>query len=357
MAGDNQHFIPQFLQRGFASRKEGKTAYTWLYRSGEPPKEDCIRDIGAEFQFYTEPGDTIVDDTITAAENRFGNLLNRLRSASFGPVFEPEIPKFVAHMEVRTRHLRQSFLEGTSFVIEQLLDFISNTDAFVALIQRRMANDPSWLRGSVVKEIQKQRTRPRDVSAEINRHLKIARANMPAILEAQKPSIIYMAAMLRELLPKQIGPAMKAGHIKALKKSIYPEARSAALDGFQFRLVEVPTPNLVLGDSGVFFRIHNKEIFRPFTEKGNEIATVFLMLSPNRVLIGEREQTTWDYHILKHQAIRCSLEYFIANEDSAENARLSAEIGLDAILLTRSELEELAAESFFSLEQPDSDSG
>lgn len=355
MAGDNQHFIPQFLQRGFASRKEGKTAYTWLYRSGEPPKEDRIRDIGAESQFYTEPGDTIVDDAITVAENKFGNLVNRLRTASFGPVLEPDIPQFVAHMEVRTRHLRQSFFEGASFVIEQLLNFISDTDAFVALIQQRMANDPALLRGSVVKELQKQRTRPRDVSAEINRHLKIARANMPAILEAQKPSIKYIAASLRELLPKEIGPAMKAGHIRALKKSIYPEARSGALDGFQFRLVEVPAPNLVLGDSGVFFRLHNKEIFRPFTEKGNEIAAVFLMLSPNRVLIGEHEQSPWNFHILKRQAIRCSLEYFIANEASAENTEFLAEIGLDAAMLTRSELEELAVESFFSLEKPDSD--
>lgn len=99
-------------------------------------------------------------------------------------------------------------------------------------------------------------------------------------------------------------------------------------------------------------RIDTKCAFRPFTEKGNEVAAVFLPLSSTRVLIGERDSTIWDQHVVKRQAIRCSLEYFITNEPSAENATLAKEIGADATMLTRAELEELAAQSFFSLDQP-----
>jgi hypothetical protein len=62
MAGDNQHFIPQFLQRGFASQKIGKTAYTWKFSIGELSEELKIKEVGADLHFYTEPNDTVVDD-------------------------------------------------------------------------------------------------------------------------------------------------------------------------------------------------------------------------------------------------------------------------------------------------------
>jgi hypothetical protein len=101
-----------------------------------------------------------------------------------------------------------------------------------------------------------------------------------------------------------------------------------------------------------FFRIGDKCLLRPLTEKGNDVAAVFLPLSSTRILVGEREATIWDQHVVRRQAIRCSLEIFIANEPSAENAALAKEIGADATMLTRAELEELAAQSFFSLDQP-----
>jgi hypothetical protein len=37
MAGKRQHFIPQFIQSGFASHVSGDEIYTWVYRKEAKP--------------------------------------------------------------------------------------------------------------------------------------------------------------------------------------------------------------------------------------------------------------------------------------------------------------------------------
>jgi len=353
MSGNNQHFIPQFLQRGFASHKLGKTAYTWAFQKNQDPLNERIRDIGAQDAFYTQADDTTVDDVITQAENHFGNLVNRLRTYPAGPVFEEEIPGFVAHLEVRTRHIRKSFSENASYLVLRLLDFISDTDRFVAVIQRRLANDPLWLRSRIIAEVRKQPQPPRDLSSHVNRLMKVARASMPAILEAQRPSIAMTAILLKAQLPLLLERSAKDGHLRALRNSIQPEARSRMFTELKFRVVDVAPSDFVLGDSAAVFCVSGVRPYRPYTEKGDSISAVFLPLGPHRVLIGEHEIAEWDYSMIKRQAARCSLEYFIAHENTAANRALESEIGLDASLLTESELEGIAVESFRQFEAPE----
>jgi len=108
MAGKRQHFIPQFLQEGFASQVSGGDAYAWVYRKGTPPFNSNVRNIGVESHFYTEGDDTRADDVITEAEPEFAALVQRLRDSDLGIVREPQLPRFIAHLEVRTRHLKIS---------------------------------------------------------------------------------------------------------------------------------------------------------------------------------------------------------------------------------------------------------
>ncbi len=55
MPGRRQHYLPQFLQRGFTSNDARKL--TWLYRTGVAPREVGIRDVGVEEQFYSNVDD------------------------------------------------------------------------------------------------------------------------------------------------------------------------------------------------------------------------------------------------------------------------------------------------------------
>lgn len=58
---------------------------------------------------------------------------------------------------MRTRHLRQSVHLGTDYLLDRLVDLMADADAFVALIERRIVNDPQWLREMVLEEMRKKR--------------------------------------------------------------------------------------------------------------------------------------------------------------------------------------------------------
>ena len=119
MAGKRQHFIPRFLQEGVASHRKGDEAFTWVYRKGRPPFNTNIANVGVESSFYTEGDDTEVDDRITDAEVEFSQRVRQLRTIMPGQVSDPRLASFIAHLEVRTRHVRQAFFRLGGYALSR----------------------------------------------------------------------------------------------------------------------------------------------------------------------------------------------------------------------------------------------
>jgi len=76
MSGKRHHFVPRFLQAGFASHMNGDEVFTWVYRKGSKTFNTNVANVGVEGQFYSQDGDTKVDESITAAEGRFSALVH-----------------------------------------------------------------------------------------------------------------------------------------------------------------------------------------------------------------------------------------------------------------------------------------
>jgi hypothetical protein len=352
MSGIRHHFIPQFLQVGFASHSVGDESYTWVFRLASAPYNPNIRNSGLERRFYAENGDTTVDATITDAERAFSALVLRLKNNPAGPIVETELPHVIAHLEVRTRHLRESFLRGGTYLVDRLLSFMSDADAVAALIERRMANDPAWVRGLVAEEMMKRGVPAHNIGPALDAIMPSAEQLIPVFLARAKPHFASLATSMRSIMPRVLAEAAKTGHLRALKQTIHPDLRVAAYSPLHFRIEEVRGTNLILGDSAVLFALDGPRRFRPFTDKHDVVQGVLLPLTPTRILIGEREPTNWDYTLIKRQTARCSLEYFIAHENTVENQVLKDQIGADAAPLTQEQLDSLAFETFKNLEAP-----
>lgn len=347
MAGNNQHFIPQFLQRGFGANP-GRATHTWVFRANQAPSLEPIKHVGAEHQFYTDVDDREVDDTITKAENRFANLTNLLRSVASGPVTEPMLPDFLAHLEVRTRHLRDVYLQNTDFVLNRLFDYMADADRFVALVERRMVNDPQWLRGFVIREARKRGSASRDFSGYVNGLMKVARAAMPALLEKQKPKITLFAKSFRSVASALLPAVLKKGHIRALKRSIHPEIHARLFSPLRFRVIDTAPFDMILGDAAVLFRLDGARSFGAFTEKGARVRAAFLPLATGRLLIAEDNPAQWDLSEIRRSIAATSAGYFIGHADSPENRALCPTIGRNSSPLGVRELEQLALECFES---------
>lgn len=157
MAGDNHHYIPQFLQRGFSSHSVAKEHFTWKYSKDALPVNQAIREIGADDRFYALEDDYSVDDAITARELKLAKLVKQLRDGSIQSMRDTRIPIFLAHIEVRTKGLRETFMEGSSFLIEQVLKYVTTGTEFVDGVIQRLINDKKGLRDILERELRKSR--------------------------------------------------------------------------------------------------------------------------------------------------------------------------------------------------------
>ena len=338
MAGSRQHFIPKFLQEGFTSHSKGDSAYVWVFRSNRAPYNTNVINSGVEAKFYTQNDDSSVDEAITVAEAEFATLIQNLRSFPDGVVSDSRIPELIAHLEVRTRNLRQGFLESGSYMVSRILDFIGSQDAFVAFIEKRIRDDPDLLRDSCRAQSAKLGFAPES----FDHMMPYLETLLPQVLHQQlKPLLPKLAEQLRSSVPQMLREGAKSGHLKALKESLFPERKVEIYRGLTYRVCDFPTPDLILGDCAVLFKTTCGH-YRPFAENDGKLSAIFLPLSPNRALIAQVEQsTTVDFHAMRLQSARCSLEYFVSHTDSEANKVLAHEIGLDAHPLTKDQIEEI----------------
>src|SRR3569832_1830050 len=87
MAGRNQHYIPQFLQRGFGVIGTRKPKHIWLYKKSCEPSLELIKDTGTGFEFYSSlasDGPPTLDDKITGHENALALSIAKIQSLAGG---------------------------------------------------------------------------------------------------------------------------------------------------------------------------------------------------------------------------------------------------------------------------------
>lgn len=138
MSGKRQHYIPQFLQRGFLAADALPAERTWLHRRGTSPRLVGIRDVGVEDWFYSRrstDGLATLDDTITALEQEFGKEISILRRSSPGTSVDAEhTARTVIHLVMRTAHLRRLMSNSIDTILDELKSLFSNPARLGAML-------------------------------------------------------------------------------------------------------------------------------------------------------------------------------------------------------------------------------
>lgn len=340
MSGKRQHFIPRFLQEGFASHKAEDAVFTWVYRKDRPPFNTNIINVGVEGLFYTEEEDTLADDLITKAEGPLSVLVQELRNSTPGDISDARVPELIAHLESRTRHVRQSVMQTGGYLISRMLDFVGDQDFFVHYLERKFHNDPSLLRESFSKELLQQGL-PQSMLEPM---MKIANPLIPFFMAQLKPMLPIMAAGLRKVVIEKVPEWVKSGHIRALKETAPPELKIQRYKELAYYILTVEDDSLILGDSAVLFKVEGPKPNKVLLEKDDTLRCIFLPLSPHTLLVGACDDTAPVVSQLRQALARCSLEYFIAHKPSDENNLLREQIAEEAYPLTKEQMEELIAE-------------
>lgn len=340
MSGKRQHFIPRFLQEGFASHKAGDAVFTWVHRKNGSPFNTNIINVGVEGLFYTQEQDTLADDLITKAEGPLSVLVEELRNSTPGDISDTRVPELIAHLEFRTRHVRQSVMQTGGYLVSRIIDFVADQDFFIHYLERKFQNDPSLLRESLSKEFHQQGL-PQSMLEPM---MKMAMPLIPIFMAQLKPMLPVMAAELRKVLLEKLPEAVKSGHIKALKQTTQPELKIQRYKELAYAILSVEDCSLILGDSAVLFNVAGPKPYKVLLEKDDTLKGIFLPLSPHTLLVGAYGGCSPSVPDLRQALARCSLEYFIAHETSDENNLLREQIGKEAHPLTKEQMEEIIVE-------------
>jgi len=337
MSGKRQHFIPRFLLDGFASHKIGDESYIWVYRKANPPFNTNIINAGVEGHFYTHGNDTLVDDMITEAEGPLSSLLENLRQSSTANISDSHLPFLIAHLEVRTRHFRQNILQAFDVLTARMIDFIADEEAFIDYWKRKYKQDPSMMNKALAKELAARGLNRQ----KIRETMRKSKSTVYSTMNELKPMLSAMAKEMRSTLPTKLKLLAKENHIKALKEAVAPEPRIQRYKDLSYAVREIPEGNLILGDSIVFFNVEGPKPFKSILTNDNDVMkAVFLPISPHKVLVGANDLTCVQHANLRQAIARCSLEYFVAHIDSSENHEIGAQIGEDAEIFSKQEIEE-----------------
>ncbi|WP_347274969.1 DUF4238 domain-containing protein [Candidatus Kuenenia sp.] len=332
MSGQRQHYIPRFLLKNFKSKGSKQQSFAWVFRANAEPYETNIENIAVEKYFYTEINSTNADGLITEAENRFACLVNVLLSSPLGRITNKDIPEFLAHLEIRTRHSRESFLRIGNHLINSLFMDIGKLKTFIL---SKILTDPSILKKSIHDKCHLP-----EFIVEI--FYKFIVAN-PQLLEATLENMF--PALCENILKEStqaVTNGVKEGHLRALNESIAPKGRIEKYKLFSYYTELFDNGDLILGDCALVFAVDLERKFKPFSDKGDKINAVILPLSNDRFLIGNTSGYTIDKSMLKEAIAACSLEYFIGKHDSNENRILKEKIGENSYLLTMEQLSEIA---------------
>lgn len=329
MAGTRSHFIPRFLQKGFASRVDGDKVFTWLFRKDTDPRESSTKDVGLESKFSFCGQNTEADDQITADETKFDTLVSDLRNGVESSLSDPLLPQLLTIFEIRTRHFRQRCLFQSGVAIARYKHLIlSDIDRFKKLSKQHWPEYLLWLRENHPEYW--QYLQQFDLKEQMEIESKIL-----AETQSQPQELIEKACSEVET---QMEYWIRSKHLEMLEQPVYENPRTAYFEKLTYTALTTRKP-LILGDSIVLFCVDGY-LHKPFLGEEDMLDAVYLPLTPNKVLVGARPDFDTVSTDIREAISRCSLEFFISAENSLENRRLQGEIGADAMRFAEIEIEE-----------------
>ncbi|MBX7171977.1 MAG: DUF4238 domain-containing protein [Pyrinomonadaceae bacterium] len=351
MAGKRQHIIPKFLQKGFASRIDDKDVFVWAFRKDTDPFEANTKNIFVENYFYGKEGEEIYADGIITdlEELEFSPLMDNLRNAE-GNVnkFSSQIASFISNLLIRTKFLRETFIDSSKYVVDGLSKHLSDEEN----IQTLMSN-PTLIDRELKNVLNSQEVTNalNNLGLENSEALKgllpnIVKLMLPEIVESEKGNIANFFKEFFEQTTKIIPEGIKRGQINSIIKSPNPEWIVEFCERLEWFIVTV-NQSLILGDTVCIFEVINEvRKFKPIIEKNDNISTIFLPISSNRLLIGTHENILDKINTEELNSIiaKCSFQQFICSESTQENLNHKNSIGLWSGIMSQEEMERLRNE-------------
>jgi len=325
MSGRKNHFIQRLLLKGFAVDPSARIPQLWVYPRGRKPFKTALEGYGAERDFY---GDPELDAGITAVESKQSNgLIHDLRTGTDREVDARTAAAFAVQVFARSKNLRRMVADGIEPMMSRASAKMQEPEFQVRMLLAEIGRNPTlmaqaMLSGMGTEEFARSRVRK----------------SLPAALGMLKGSL----ANVRDAVAEQQNRTLRER--LDFRGSRRDELES--LHWFRISLDEV----LILGDSVVFAELADGR-FKPATEPGDRLGTIWLPMGTHVLLAGTRATSapTIDAASVNQGAASCSYDAFCSDDGPDAHSELTSLIRTQTFSLEREQMERIVAESLARL--------
>lgn len=332
MEGPNQHYIPKFLQKGFAIPKtRAKKIWVWAETGG--PDEGIIKRTASEDWFYSGPsgdGGKTLDGQITDLETPLALEFHRLRDLDAGSTADPAVSaKVVLHFSSRTAHLRGTMESGITKLADGASAILDDPDNLARLMGLQESEPTEKFREMIGQELQKHfdpaTTKvPKEIVERII--FFMAKENFSTLVDGALPNFRH----LFELWSAKFSGLARDGHNQALERVLNSDdnARVDYLAGLDWRIEASPPEGAILPDC-VVLSFSEDGRSGPFMHMDRDDADIIVMpISSQKLLVGTPTgKEVADLGGFNVAAARSSHAFFLSGSDDEQIRDLQALIG------------------------------
>src|SRR5712691_10998902 len=243
MAGRNQHYIPQFFQRGFGAPAGGKPKEIWVFRKGQAPELAEIKRSATGFDFYSPPtsdGSPTLDDTITDQETPLARRVAEVRAMPVGQSVDTNVAAdIVAHLAPRTSHIRAALEHGINGLLTGAIAAFTNSENVERMLGLN-ANAPSDRFRQQLRKIVEEDARfeqiglPKPVLERVA--FQLAKENFSHLFKAYLPEVGFTLDRVMSNAESMV----RDGHNKALSSAVDKDVRRELLENFIWSIEAAP---------------------------------------------------------------------------------------------------------------------
>lgn len=313
------------MQKGFQDGAS-KTDAVWIYTKKQLPYKANPKKHGAERKFYEDSFGSTADEAITRFESSIAPIVSRMRRGEFLPEDVARIPQLIAHLEIRSKFLREETLGIMNVSIDQFVDSLSTPKSQKKLILKQLAKNDSIL----MDKLKELAVTPEMEGAVKEYLLKYLDGHD----WSADSSIDEGLTLLREMIGQNGNRIALEAHNKAISEvDAAPEGRSSSYEGLKFRLQTISNDEMILPDNCVAFVMSTK--ISPLFQKGDSIQAVLLPISSSRLIVGSpKGDFQRETQVVNSILASSAYASFVASSRNSKLEKLQKKIGGNAILLT-----------------------
>lgn len=352
MSGKNQHFIPQFLQRGFISiepsdggfgsnpkKAKKKKSQVWVFDRGKKAYRTSIRNKGAERCFYGLE-DSVADTRITDAESKYAGLVNELRTNTANACLSSDnllIAELVAHLFIRTKHVRSSLKEGADVMLEMFESFLGNGADFEKFLRsefrKRATEIEKGLYDRLTPAQQKVARRKLQENPDI---FSDALEQVTKEMTASNP---FSSEFFRHF-EGGISDMARNAHIETFSEAVAPADRIDQLKAFHWFVHTESPDSFILGDTISICQASNGQ-YKSYLLESKEVERLLIPISSQHILVGSTDSRMQEIDIeaINQASAAISRDFFIANRNTDRERGYAQMISTKSFIIEDQEIE------------------